>query len=43
MRDNAILHDLVIVVCQDEEEHRDVNHFLSDQITNGDRISKPYK
>ena len=39
---DATLRDVVIVVCRDEEEHRDVNHFLSDQITKGNRISKPY-
>ena len=42
MPTNATLRDVVIVVCKDEEDHRDVNHFLSDQITKGDRISKPY-
>ncbi len=39
---NATLRDVVMVVCNDEEEHRDVNHFLSDQISKGYRISKAY-
>lgn len=39
---DATLRDVVIVVCHDEENHRDVNHFLSNQIANGDGLSKPY-
>lgn len=39
---DATLRDVVIAVCHDEESHRDVNHFLSTQIENGDWLSKPY-
>lgn len=40
---DATLRDVVIVVCHDEESHRDVNHFLSDQMANGLGMSQAYK
>ncbi|HRG62317.1 MAG TPA: alternative oxidase [Burkholderiales bacterium] len=39
---DATLRDVVIAVCKDEEEHRDVNHFLSNQINSGEGLTKPY-
>ncbi len=38
--DNATLRDVVIVVCKDEENHRDVNHYLADQFAQGKNILK---
>lgn len=40
---DATLRDVVIVVCKDEENHRDVNHFLSDQMANGLGMSRAYE
>ena len=42
MSTDAKLRDVVKAVCKDEEAHRDVNHFLSDQLENGGGLSKPY-
>lgn len=40
LADNATLRDVVIVVCKDEEKHRDVNHYLADQLEQGKGILK---
>lgn len=40
LADDATLRDVVIVVCKDEENHRDVNHHLADQLAQGKSILK---
>lgn len=35
---NATLRDVVLAVREDEVEHRDVNHFLADQLSHGQGI-----
>lgn len=40
---NATLRDVVIAVGNDEVDHRDINHYLADQITSGNGIFKPFK
>ena len=40
---DATLRDVVIAVCKDEENHRDVNHFLSNQMADGLGLTKPYQ
>ncbi len=39
---NATLRDVVMVVGKDEEEHRDVNHYLANQIVSGKGIFNPF-
>lgn len=36
----AKLRDVVVAVRQDEVDHRDVNHYLADRLTQGDKILK---
>lgn len=40
LKPNATLRDVVIAVRKDEEDHRDVNHYLADRLTQGDKILK---
>ncbi|MCW5590194.1 MAG: alternative oxidase [Legionellales bacterium] len=40
LADNATLRDVVLVVRQDEIDHRDVNHYLADYLTRGEKILK---
>jgi ubiquinol oxidase len=39
---NATLREVVIAVGNDEVEHRDVNHYLADQIVQGNEIFTPF-
>lgn len=40
LADNATLRDVILVVRQDEVDHRDVNHLLADRLSQGDDILK---
>lgn len=40
---NATLRDVVIAVRQDEVDHRDVNHYLADKLSNGEKIIQDVK
>lgn len=35
---DATLRDVVLVVRKDEEDHRDVNHYLADKLARGEKI-----
>ncbi len=38
LSDTATLRDVVVVVREDEEKHRDVNHGLADKLAKGDKL-----
>ncbi|MDF2940970.1 MAG: hypothetical protein K0R66_1612 [Gammaproteobacteria bacterium] len=43
LADNATLRDVVIAVRQDEVDHRDVNHYLADKLSMGEKIIQDIK